>query len=110
MRGLVLAATVLLRNCCSGETHRIHDGEYSTIYRLLGHPAIGPLSNLAGQIELIDAAIPCLLSAAGDDQDILDSVLALRKRSTLLKPVIKHVRDLQKLGNFSAFIHMHRHR
>ncbi|KAL8453725.1 hypothetical protein Emag_001708 [Eimeria magna] len=88
----VLAATVLLRECGFGRATRISAGEEDlSLYRVLGHPAVGPLSSLAGLIELLEAAKPCLITAAGDDEVALSSVQALTKRSKMLKPVIRNL-------------------
>ncbi|XP_026190142.1 uncharacterized protein LOC34619919 [Cyclospora cayetanensis] len=92
MRASVLFAAAVSAECgiAFGGAHRIaHTGEDAAIYRLLGHPAIIPLSSLAAQIDLIESAAPCLLNAAGDEQDLLESVDLLKKRSARLKPIIR---------------------
>lgn len=103
MSALLLAAAVLLSQCGLGGAHRIHSGEDLATYRILGHPALEALSGLAGQIELIDAAMPCLASAAADDEDALDIVEALAERSARLKPMIKNVRGVER-RTFRIFI------
>lgn len=93
MKVVLLVATVLLQKCCSfASAYRIHTNNESAIYRLLGHPAVSPLTRLAQQINLIDEATPCLLRAAHEEQEVLQAVQALRQRSTQLKPLIKDVR------------------
>ncbi|KAL8275248.1 hypothetical protein Esti_000832 [Eimeria stiedai] len=88
----VLAATVLLRECGFGHAVRIPAREEDlSVYRVLGHPAVGPLSSLAGLIEVLEAAKPCLITAAGEDEVALSSMQALTKRLKMLKPIIRNV-------------------
>lgn len=93
MKRLILVATVVLQECCFGCAYRIHTATESEIYRLLGHPAIQPLTKLAQQIHLLDVAAPCLVRSAQEEPEVLEAVQALRERSGLLKPIIKNVRD-----------------
>ncbi|KAL8433491.1 hypothetical protein Efla_005445 [Eimeria flavescens] len=74
-------------NCMTAASY----GWDPSVYRLLGHPAVTPLSELAGLIELLEAAKPCLLNAAGEQQEAIQSVRALAKRSRVLRPILRKI-------------------
>ncbi|CDJ47645.1 hypothetical protein, conserved [Eimeria brunetti] len=109
---------LLQQNCCFSSSHRIHTADEAKISVLFSHPAFIPLTHLAQQINLFEAAAPCLLRAAAETEEeneeneeneeieedeegeeeekpekkeIRKMVMALQKRSSLLKPMIKEV-------------------
>lgn len=91
MRAPLLVASVVLQQCGTSAAYRIHTADEAAIYRLLGHPALGPLSNLAAQLQLLEAATPCLLRAAAEDPEAAECAQALRLRSRQLRPILKDV-------------------
>ncbi|CDJ68657.1 hypothetical protein, conserved [Eimeria necatrix] len=95
---LLLLACVVLQQCSSSAARRLLAADDAAVYRLLGHPALQPLSHLAAQLELLQAATPCLLRAAAaaaaaaagaPEAAAAACAQALRLRARQLRPILK---------------------